>query len=46
MKTPMKKKKLGDPPYPPKKADFGRLKAKMAGKWGNLVKSTLQTRVP
>ena len=40
------KKKFRGPPYLPKKADFGRLKAKMAGKWGNLVKSTLQTRMP
>ena len=29
MKIPIKKKKFGDPPYPPKKADFGRTKAKM-----------------
>jgi len=29
MKIPIKKKKFGDPPYPPKKADFGRTKAKI-----------------
>ena len=29
MKIPMKKKKFGDPPYPPKKADFGCTTAKM-----------------
>ena len=29
MSIPMREKNFGDPPYPPKKADFGRTKAKM-----------------
>ena len=29
MKIPMREKNFGDPPYPPKKADFGRTKAKI-----------------